>query len=358
MMVHELPPSFLDLVVSFATNGQEAEAGPGALTMTRRPDGSYDIQCCYQYVEETGPESAINWVVRQTGIYHHYRPATEQNILIFLHPRRDSPLELQIQSMVKKWGRDTPSQRWSLAHMSLFACYASGWRWYLKSLSSKVNQMAAQSLSLDYSKNEDYACGFGLFQQMHLLEDKILCVAPRLTSALDTIHSLQGLHQRWSKNDLNGELIGEQLRTLETQFRGVLAGIDMLEKRTGQLVKLLSAALSIKRQSSAVKVNQGIWLLARDSAGDSAAVRVITILTLVYLPASFTATLLGMNLFAFKGSDSNSSSFSISPKFWIFIAIAVPLTGVTLGAWMLIVQKYEKKMIKEWGEEDVNSRPV
>ena len=41
MMVHELPPSFLDLVVSFATNGQEAEAGPGALTMTRRPDGSY-----------------------------------------------------------------------------------------------------------------------------------------------------------------------------------------------------------------------------------------------------------------------------------------------------------------------------
>jgi len=108
-----------------------------------------------------------------------------------------------------------------------------------KLLISTDIRKAAQSLSLDYSKNEDYACGFGLFQQMHLLEDKILCVAPRLTSALDTIHSLQGLHQRWSKNDLNGELIGEQLRALETQFRGVLAGIDMLEKRTGQLVKLV-----------------------------------------------------------------------------------------------------------------------
>jgi hypothetical protein len=74
---------------------------------------------------------------------------------------------------------------------------------------------------------------------MHLLEDRVLCVTPRLTSALDTIHSLQGLHQRWSKNDLNDELTGEKLKTLETQFRGVLAGFDMLEKRTGQLVKLV-----------------------------------------------------------------------------------------------------------------------
>jgi hypothetical protein len=59
-----------------------------------------------------------------------------------------------------------------------------------------------------------------------------------------------------------------------------------------------------------------------------------------------------MNLFSFNGSDSDSSTFLISPQFWIFIVIAVPLTGLTLGAWMLIVQRYEKKMVKEWGGED------
>lgn len=94
-------------------------------------------------------------------------------------------------------------------------------------------------MSLEYSKDEDYARGFGLFQQMHLLKDKILCVMPRLTSALDTIHSLQELHICWNKNDLNNESIGGHLRTLETQFRGVLAGFNTLEKRTGQLVKLV-----------------------------------------------------------------------------------------------------------------------
>lgn len=61
-----------------------------------------------------------------------------------------------------------------------------------------------------------------------------------------------------------------------------------------------------------MEVNQGIRHLARDSAGDTATVRVITIFTLIYLPASFTAVSDSRDyiiIFPCVGLDTTSLTF-------------------------------------------------
>lgn len=91
--------------------------------------------------------------------------------------------------------------------------------------------------------------------------------------------------------------------------------------------------------------------LTQESVDDNATVRVITICTLIYLPASFMAvgvifphillsemheadccikSFLGMNLFDYKESDG---SLQASPQFWIFVVTTIPLTMITVGAW-------------------------
>ncbi|KZV82524.1 hypothetical protein EXIGLDRAFT_657014 [Exidia glandulosa HHB12029] len=69
--------------------------------------------------------------------------------------------------------------------------------------------------------------------------------------------------------------------------------------------------------------------LARESKRDSEVMKTITVVTLVYLPATFVCTLLSMGLFDFNVGESGS--LQVARQGWIFLAMALPLTIVTLG---------------------------
>ena len=98
--------------------------------------------------------------------------------------------------------------------------------------------------------------------------------------------------------------------------------------------------------------------LTKETVDDSTSVRIVTFVTLIYLPASFVAvstdimyvnpkltftmqSIFGMNLFTFE--TAQGSGFQISAQFWIFLILSVPLTLLTVGAWFIIVRKRNKK---------------
>jgi len=61
-----------------------------------------------------------------------------------------------------------------------------------------------------------------------------------------------------------------------------------------------------------------------------------------------------MNLFAFQGA--NGSGFQISSQFWIFIALAVPLTVLTVGSWFYIAYKRKRNNATKNRSQQQNSR--
>ncbi|KZV93977.1 hypothetical protein EXIGLDRAFT_767524 [Exidia glandulosa HHB12029] len=69
--------------------------------------------------------------------------------------------------------------------------------------------------------------------------------------------------------------------------------------------------------------------LARESKRDSEVMKTITVVTLVYLPATFVCTLLSMGLFDFNVGENGR--LQIARQGWIFLAITLPLTIITLG---------------------------
>ena len=81
--------------------------------------------------------------------------------------------------------------------------------------------------------------------------------------------------------------------------------------------------------------------LARASANDSNTMKAITILTMVFLPATFVCSLFSMGFFDFGQNDPTGvgeSRIHVVGQFWIYFAVAVPLTVVVLGicaAWLL-----------------------
>jgi hypothetical protein len=122
--------------------------------------------------------------------------------------------------------------------------------------------------------------------------------------------------------------------------------------------------LSLKSQATATNINRNILSLTKDTVDDSATVRVVTIVTLVYLPASFITvratpllsesrpsspeqlltslqSLFGMNLFTFQSSPD--SGFEVSHQFWLFFVFTIPLTFLTVGSWYWMARRRKKQ---------------
>lgn len=107
--------------------------------------------------------------------------------------------------------------------------------------------------------------------------------------------------------------------------------------------------LDLQNQASSDRISTRMLRLTRESVDDNATVRVITVCTLIYLPASFMATFFGMNFFEF-GSDIRA--LRASPNFWIYVAATIPLTMITVGAWYVFKLQHDRKRRKRHDEEE------
>jgi len=84
---------------------------------------------------------------------------------------------------------------------------------------------------------------------------------------------------------------------------------------------------------------------------DSAAMKTLALVTAVFLPPSFVASLFSMSIFDWQAStDDSKGHVLVSNHFWIYWAIAAPLTIGILVGW-----RYWWKYLKvKFGEEYPN----
>ncbi|KAH8592626.1 hypothetical protein B0O99DRAFT_653773 [Bisporella sp. PMI_857] len=325
---HNVGSQFLDLLLSFAGGKKESEAGPGSMILKHHPDGSYEMQYRYSYVEEVAG-SSNPWAIRQTGIYHRYVPNGLGNLWIFLHPRQNSTLQKRLEDAALVWEQTKSSRKhWEDVHVLVLSSYFGDWRWYLRSLSAEIERI-----------------------DLHNLQDKVLPLSLRLRSTLSTILSLKTYYEAIFNNGCSEKQkaveIVDELHAYDVFLNGHLSSVALLEKRVQEILNLLRVALNLKNQATTVTINRGIWNLTKDTVDDSATVRLVTIVTLIYLPASFVASFLGMNLFSFQTAEG--AGFQISGKFWIFALLAVPLTLITVGLWIFMSRKRKRQRKHEQG---------
>ena len=99
-------------------------------------------------------------------------------------------------------------------------------------------------MCLDYENDSDFARGFGILRKMHSLRDRVFFVFPRIHSALMTIDVLRQIAKVSHETGvLTCKIIDTELQSYEVRIRGHLATLDMLEKKGGAAVKLVSHAL-------------------------------------------------------------------------------------------------------------------
>ena len=83
--------------------------------------------------------------------------------------------------------------------------------------------------------------------------------------------------------------------------------------------------------------------IAYETRRDSAAMKTIATLTMLYLPATFVSSLFGTNFFALSTNGPGNPVFVVSELWWMYLVSAVPLTLLNLFVWRVWLRRRMKR---------------
>ncbi|EJD41576.1 hypothetical protein AURDEDRAFT_169473 [Auricularia subglabra TFB-10046 SS5] len=124
--------------------------------------------------------------------------------------------------------------------------------------------------------------------------------------------------------------------------------INTLLMSRAQLLNGVEMATMTKDNKKQAEATEAI---ARDARRDSEIMKTITVVTLVYLPATFVSTLLSMGIFEFGAGKDDDGRLRIAREGWVFFAIALPLTLLTLVLAYLRARSKERQWASEGRRE-------
>lgn len=154
-------------------------------------------------------------------------------------------------------------------------------------------------------------------------------------SSLDKVRKLEDagrrIHQRLL--ELRGEY-DEHIRACATVIEGMALAARLEWNKVGRDDALTNREIS---QSSVD--------IAEATRRDGERVRTIAILTMVFLPATFVATVFSMTFFNWTPAEGEAV---LSPYIWIYAVGTVIFTCLTLGSWYC----YGQHRRSHWGRND------
>ena len=104
---------------------------------------------------------------------------------------------------------------------------------------------------------------------------------------------------------------------------------------TTTLLTLLTQLFNLIAQKEAkvgIAVAEDSRTLASASKEDSTAMKTLAAVTVVFLPGTFVASFFAMPLFEW---NAVGDGILVSKRFWVYWAVTVPLTFLTLVVWVL-----------------------
>ncbi|OCT50410.1 hypothetical protein CLCR_06891 [Cladophialophora carrionii] len=151
---------------------------------------------------------------------------------------------------------------------------------------------------------------------------------------------------------LRGLIVGAQAHSgvLSARTKAQVQTVySMIGQKDNQL-NIETAAASRKIAEISLRHNTAMKDMAKDSRNiailtrkDSTDMRIIAVVTLLFLPGTFMAALFDAGFFNFSPGDSDQV---VSKWIWLYIALTGAATLVVFGGWYLFSHKQNKKMMR------------
>ncbi|ROW10375.1 hypothetical protein VMCG_02140 [Cytospora schulzeri] len=185
-------------------------------------------------------------------------------------------------------------------------------------------------------------------RRLRKIRDRVSFTSACCLSNLEVLHSI-----RKSREESPRHMHTNMLSTTEAIINSHIQNSKSLQNGIDNTIELISYTLAVHNQEETAKLDKETRNLAEEtsrvtvelkainesSANDSAIISIITILSAIYVPGSFVASIFGTNFFQF-GAGTNH--IAITGDFWKFIICWAVLTIMTAAIYFLTYMRCRK----------------
>ncbi|KAF2704947.1 hypothetical protein K504DRAFT_415392 [Pleomassaria siparia CBS 279.74] len=161
------------------------------------------------------------------------------------------------------------------------------------------------------------------FIHLHELARHVIHSNETLDVAIDTIRSIRD-HQ---------EIIGEDPQ-VQNRTSALEKHLKRINRRSQSLHERLQNEINLAFNLVAQRDSRTMVQIGDQARKDSKTMKAVAVVGLIYLPGTFVSGLFGMNFFDFK-TDSEQQMWVVSDKMWVYWAVSVPLTLLTVLVWIV-----------------------
>ncbi|XPS96524.1 hypothetical protein M3J09_005789 [Ascochyta lentis] len=294
-----------------------------------------------------------------------YDVATESTVVLLKYRSfNDLPVKLKCELISKlkelvhqKSTENIAPSPFAVALMH-FNCTAQWYRRAARDPRDSVRKEEEKSHELQKgSKNEINAINV---RRLHLTMRNLDQDKLQLTQIIGTIKSLRSQHEAFYKyvkrvsapedRDWLYLRVDEELNRLDDQFNYQRSSIEDV---CGRAQRLLDLLFNLSGQQNARWGEK----VGKQAMHESANMRAVAIVSMLFLPGTFVSGILGTNLFSQEenksGSDSDAgSTFRASSRWWLLLVTIIPLTALTFLGWSVWRSRTEAEIAFKITEED------
>lgn len=357
-------PSFLDVVHLFSEKIGPVEEGFSSLFVDISPqavhnnqtatsqDSSYYIGYNIKYVAKHGrafPKDPFS--IREVGVYQHFSSSTQQCNWVLL--QASDQLKDRLRRAFQSYDDTLPVKQF-LLHLMILLDASEDWREYLIYLEEEFSKLTDKGFFTNIKGPQlegDVVADFSDLRKLHILTDKlrrlvhILKLNIRIgcqlkremsrinTASLPALHtSFDGIQVKLDKFLLGQETSVDRVETLIARSSGIGQLVQSIQDiRAAEASKQINYEMQ-KLTEQGIKENKLMKRLTEQSAGDTRFMMTIALISAIFLPATFLATLFGSNFFAFSEHDN---TLTVASNFWVYIIITSGFSGATVLLWFV-----------------------
>ncbi|KAF7531297.1 hypothetical protein G7054_g8991 [Neopestalotiopsis clavispora] len=296
-------------------------------------------------IEDSGPVSSL-WKIRQAAIHHQFDVGSGVQLWIYGDPHaalKDRVAEIVSDQRNHKEKFDTMCSSFKSSlkvHLQSARWSTEGWRQYILSLEDTVQKLTSHFILMNENRQSQLQTDDLI--PVYEYEDKINECIMTLESNADNVASLSMFYTSLVRHDEFPERqyceketqafasqLSELIYDLKMQTRRARVLTKIMADRKAMFIQLLQAQAAERQE----QLSTTMWRQAEQTSYEAVAMRVITVITLLYLPPTFVSTLFSTDIVKYQGDDGdfNHDKFS-SLALQRFIEVSLPLMLLTFAA--------------------------
>ncbi|KAL2049176.1 hypothetical protein ABVK25_010526 [Lepraria finkii] len=348
MVKFDIFPRLQEFILLFGAKHGENELSPPQLRFRRLASNNLQgsgleqdgFECAYglRYVDFHNRDAKRPWSIRQTVIYHKYEAKSNSSTWVLISASKKT--EEILDSYMGGCGGYASVNPFEI-HLLILDTALTNWRRYIVDLTDKIRKQSDRVLVASIDER-DPARLLGVEERQNLkeIEDDIIDILSVLDATADTIQSLLGKYRQFRRDIRSGleNLFGDGIDSIECALQERQKDVHMNRQKVEKLHAKVQGTTNLLSSLLDLGSGNSLHHLTEKGTQDAAAVKVLTIITLIYLPATVVSNFFSTQFVSQKQNDINGTFLVVCSNAWLFAAISIPLTLGTLAIWWLWVR--------------------